>query len=359
VEKPGRRDPFDFVTFAMARAKQSSTRSQQTPELQAKNDFIRVIGSVQEQCSTLSAQFMKKVLVAGATGYLGRYAVQAFKNRGYWVRVLVRNPEKFNQQGPWFAPSIDNLADEVVFGDATKPETLAGVCDGIDVVFSSLGMIKPDFVHSCFDVDYQGNMNILGQALKANVRKFVYVSVFDAHRMMNIPSVQAHEKFVRELQAAKIESAIIRPNGFFSEIGQFVSRAIRGYMIWVGDGYQRQNPIHGADLAEVCVNAAEGTDREVEVGGPEVFTYHEMVDLACEIAGTKPLLLPLPFWLADGLVSVVGIFNPDVRDVALFATTLSKIDIVSPKYGTHRLRDFFMQCKSLVITPAIEDVDSL
>jgi uncharacterized protein YbjT (DUF2867 family) len=311
-----------------------------------KNRFITMTEN-HRHLSTLSALSMKKVLVAGATGYLGRYAVQEFKNRGYWVRALVRNPDKVKQPGPWFAPSIDNLADEIFIGDATKPETLTGVCDGLDFVFSSLGMIKPDFVHSNFDVDYQGNMNILTLALKANVRKFVYVSVFDAHRMMNIPNVQAHEKFVRELQAAKIESAIIRPNGFFSEIGQFVARAKRGYMIWVGDGYQRQNPIHGADLAKVCVDAMEGTEKEVEVGGPEVFTYHEMVDLAIEIAGTKPVLIPLPFWLVDGLAAVTGIFNPDVRDVALFATTLSKIDIVSPKYGTHRLRDFFEQCKTL------------
>lgn len=290
---------------------------------------------------------MKKVLVAGATGYLGRYAVQEFKNRGYWVRALVRNQDKFTKPGPFFSPQIDNLVDDVVFGDATKPETIAGLCDGIDVVFSSLGMIKPDFEHSNFDVDYQGNMNILAEALKAGVKKFVYVSVFDAHRMMNIPNVQAHEKFVRELQASKIESTIIRPNGFYSEIGQFVTRARRGYMIWVGDGYQRQNPIHGADLAQVCADAVDSTEREIEVGGPEVFTYHEMVDLACEIAGTKPALVPLPFWLADGLVGLVGIFNRDVADVALFATTLSKMDIVSPKYGTHRLRDFFNECSKL------------
>ncbi|NTW83021.1 MAG: SDR family oxidoreductase [Chlorobiaceae bacterium] len=290
---------------------------------------------------------MKKVLVAGATGYLGRYAVQEFKNRGYFVRALVRNPEKFKKPGPFFAPSIDTLVDEVVFGDATKPETLAMLCDGIDVVFSSLGMIKPDFKHSNFDVDYQGNMNILDLALKAGVKKFVYVSAFDAHRMMNIPNIQAHEKFVKELQAAKIESTIIRPNGFFSEIGQFVARARRGFMLWIGDGYCRQNPIHGADLAKVCADALDGTEREIEVGGPEVFTYREMVDLACEIAGTKPALVPLPFWLADGLVGIVGIFNRDVHDVALFATTLSKMDFVSPKYGTHRLRDFFNQCKTL------------
>ncbi len=235
----------------------------------------------------------------------------------------------------------------MVYGDATKPETLAGICDGVDVVFSSLGMIKPDFVHTVFDVDYQGNMNILAEALRSGVKKFVYVSVFDAHRMMNIPNVQAHEKFVRELQAAKIESTVIRPNGYYSEIGQFVARARRGFMFWIGDGFVRSNPIHGADLAEVCADAADSSEREIEVGGPEVFTYYEMVELACEIAGTRPLMLPLPFWLADGIVSAVGLFNREVHDVALFATTLSKIDIVSPKYGTRRLRDFFTQCAAL------------
>lgn len=290
---------------------------------------------------------MKKVLVAGATGYLGRYVVQEFKNRGYWVRALVRDADKASQPGPWFAPAIGDLADELFVADATKPETLQGVCDGVEAVFSSLGMIKPDFEHTNFDVDYQGNMNLLHQALQAKVKKFIYVSVFDAHRMMNIPNVQAHEKFVRELQAAGIESAVIRPNGFYSEIGQFVSRARKGFMFWVGEGWKRQNPIHGADLAAVCVDALDSKEREIEVGGPEVFTYREMVDLAIEIAGTQPMLLPLPFWLADGIVGTVGLFNRDIHDVALFATTLSKIDIVSPKYGTHRLRDFFMQCATL------------
>jgi uncharacterized protein YbjT (DUF2867 family) len=290
---------------------------------------------------------MKKVLVAGATGYLGRYAVQEFKNRGYWVRAVVRNAEKAKLAGPFFSPSIDTLADEIFVGDATKPETIAAVCNDIDIVFSSLGMIKPDFVHSNFDVDYQGNLNILNIALKAGVKKFIYVSVFEAHRMMNIPNVQAHEKFVKELQAAKIESAIIRPTGYFSEIGQFVARTRKGYMLWVGDGYQRSNPIHGADLAKVCVDAVDGKAREVEVGGPEVYTYREMVDLATEIAGTDPILLPLPNWLVEGAVAVTGLFNRDVHDVALFATNLSKMDIIAPLHGTHRLRDFFQQCKTL------------
>ncbi len=42
---------------------------------------------------------MQKVLVAGATGYLGRFVVHEFKRRGYWVRVLARNPKKIEQKG--------------------------------------------------------------------------------------------------------------------------------------------------------------------------------------------------------------------------------------------------------------------
>ena len=41
----------------------------------------------------------KKVLITGASGYLGRYAVKEFKDRGYYVRALVRNPEKIKTAG--------------------------------------------------------------------------------------------------------------------------------------------------------------------------------------------------------------------------------------------------------------------
>lgn len=49
---------------------------------------------------------MKKVLVAGASGYLGRYAVRRFKEEGYWVRALFRNPEKLGREGPFLEPAV-------------------------------------------------------------------------------------------------------------------------------------------------------------------------------------------------------------------------------------------------------------
>lgn len=74
---------------------------------------------------------MKRVLVAGATGYLGSFVAREFKARGHFVRVLARHPEKLGELG--------SSVDEVVQAEVTRPETLAEVCDGMEVVFSSVG----------------------------------------------------------------------------------------------------------------------------------------------------------------------------------------------------------------------------
>ncbi len=286
---------------------------------------------------------MKKILVAGSTGYLGRYVVQELKHRGYWIRALVRNTDRIKLPGAHLEPAIAPLVDEFFVGDATRPATIADVCNGVDVVFSSLGMTRPDFKHSAFDVDYHANLNLLRFAMKAGVKKFVYVSVFQAHKMMEIQNIQAHEKFVDELRASGIDYAVIRPTGYFSDMAQFLNMARNGVMLSLGDGDKRSNPIHGADLARVCVDAIEGTNNVVEVGGPETFTYREVADLAAEVVGKKPFMASLPIWVADGVAALTGFINHDIQDIALFASAVSKMDSVAPPHGSHTLRDYLVE----------------
>ena len=285
---------------------------------------------------------MKKVLVAGSTGYIGRYVVQELKHRGYWVRALVRNTGKIKQEGPHLEPAIAPLVDEIFVGEATRPDTITEACNGIDIVFSSLGMTRPDFVHSCFDVDYKANLTLLRIAMKSGVKKFVYVSVFNAHKMMDIQNIQAHEKFVDEQRVSGIDYAVVRPTGYYSDMAQFLNMARNGIMLTLGDGDKRSNPIHGADLAKVCVDAIEGDNKVIEVGGPETFSYREVADMAAEVVGKQPFVASLPVWLADGMAAVTGFINRDIQDIAMFASAVSKMDSVAPAHGTHKLRDFFV-----------------
>src|SRR5262249_49924387 len=142
---------------------------------------------------------MSKALVAGATGYLGRFVAKEFKERGSWVRVLARNPDKLKTPGRFLEPAVAGLVDDVFVGEVTQPETLRGLCDGIEVVFSSIGITRQTDRVSYMEVDYQGNRNLLDLALAASVRKFVFVHAFNARLLQHLEGVRAKQRFVEEL----------------------------------------------------------------------------------------------------------------------------------------------------------------
>src|SRR5918998_418594 len=133
---------------------------------------------------------MKRVLVAGATGQLGRHVCGELKRRGYAVRALVRDGKKVGV--------IRGVADETHAGDLTLPETLKGACAGVDAVVSaaaaplSLDFKERGATHR--GVDYLGNKNLLAEAVAAGVGKFVYVSVYGAARLRGLDYVDAHEE---------------------------------------------------------------------------------------------------------------------------------------------------------------------
>jgi uncharacterized protein YbjT (DUF2867 family) len=128
------------------------------------------------------------------------------------------------------------------------------LCKDIDIVFSALGITKQKDGLTYMEVDYQGNKNILNEALESRVSKFMYVSVLNADKLKHLEIIKAKEKFAEELKLSNIEHIIIRPNGFFSDITEVFKMAQKGRVYLFGDGEYRGNPIHGADLAEACVN---------------------------------------------------------------------------------------------------------
>ena len=163
---------------------------------------------------------MQRVLVAGATGYLGGFVAREFKARGYFVRALARSPRKLDH--------LWDLADDIIEGEVTRPETLEHVCDGIDAVFSSIGITRQKDGLTFRDVDYQGNKNLLEVALRAGARKFVYVSAFNGPNLRHLDIGAAHEDFVDELKASGICYAVLRPTGYFSDMGEILEMARRG-----------------------------------------------------------------------------------------------------------------------------------
>ena len=283
----------------------------------------------------------KKVLVAGATGYLGRFVIQEFKNRGYWVRVLARNSGKLESPGPFLEPAVKHLVDDVFQGEVTKPETLQGVCDGIDLVFSSIGITRQRDGVSFMDVDYQGNKNLIEKAHQAGIQTFVFVSVFKANQIAEL--AKARELIVNELNKSSLASAIIRPTGYFSDMSEYLKMAQSGRVYMLGNGQARINPIHGSDLAQACVEAAEESRSrlEVDIGGPETFSHDEIAKLAFRILNKQPKIVHIPLWIMKVILGTVRPFNKHTYEMLRFFSIVMTNDFIAPHAGTHVLSDYF------------------
>lgn len=284
---------------------------------------------------------MKTVLIAGATGYLGRYTAQAFKNADYRVRVLARNEKKLSQNGVGLSPAIINDVDEIHIGDVTKPETLQGICDGVDIVFSSISLMAQKSHLTWHDVDYIGNVHLLNEALKANVQKFIFVSVFNADNLMHVPIVKAHEDFAVELAKSGMTYTVIRPTGYFSDLGTFLDMAKSGHVYLLGNGKLRINPIHGADLAQVALQAVEQTVTDINIGGPDIFSWDEIASLATMTAQQSHKVIHIPIQLAKFGIILLRPFRRKTSQLLDFFISSSALEGVAPQTGTYHLKQHY------------------
>lgn len=276
------------------------------------------------------------VLVAGATGYLGRHIVKQYMSMGWNVRALVRNAEAARKSG------LD--ATELFEGEATNPLTLCGAMDDVDLVVSTLGITRQRDGLSYWDVDYQANANLLVDALAAGVGRFAYVHVLNAHKMQTIPLVAAKQAFVDRLQASSIKSTVIAPSGFFSDMGDFLNMAESGRVFLFGSGDLKLNPIDGADLAEVIAGAIGDERGYVPVGGPDILSQNELAEEAFKALGKPAKITRLPDILRRGALKLLPCVTPAVvHGPALFFLSALGMNMVGQSRGTKRIADHFAE----------------
>lgn len=283
---------------------------------------------------------MKRILLAGATGYLGSYVAKELQKRDYFVRVIVRNLEKLKPE--------EIGASQIVEAEITQPESIKDCCEGVDVVISTVGITKQKDGLTYMDVDYQANMNLLQQAKQSRVKKFIYISVLNGENLKHLKICNAKEMFVKQLTNSGLDYCIVRPNGFFSDMSEVYQMAQKGRIYLFGNGELRGNPIHGEDLAVVCVDAIETSDKEIKVGGPDILTQNEMARIAFAVLGKEPKITHLPDWVRIAILKMVKFLTGSkVYGPIEFFLTVMAIDMLAPEYGKHTLEEYFTKLRGV------------
>ena len=152
-----------------------------------------------------------KVVLAGAFGNLGAEILKCMCAQGHEVVAAdVRETP------------VDGCAGKYTFVkiDATNPETMKGICDGAEVVITTVGLTGASTRVTSYDIDYKGNMNLYAEAKAAGVKKFNYVSVIscDEPGAEKVPMLHAKFLVEEEIKKQDMDYVIYRPTGYFYDI---------------------------------------------------------------------------------------------------------------------------------------------
>lgn len=275
-----------------------------------------------------------KVLVAGSTGYLGSYIVKKLQRDNHQFKAVARNVEKLSQLGIH--------ESNIIKAEVTNKESLQDIFENIDAVISTVGITRQKDNLTYMDVDYGANKNLLDTAIKNGVKKFIYVSVLNGSQLRHTQICAAKEKFVDELKSSGIDYCVIRPSGFFSDMIEFFNMAKKGRIYLFGDGQFRSNPIHGEDLAEICINALDKNYNEIAVGGPEILTQEEIAKIAFDTLRKKSKITYLPDWLRRAGLKI-GKFLLPIHQYGPFEFFMNvmAMDLVGETYGKINLYNYY------------------
>lgn len=237
-----------------------------------------------------------KVVLAGAYGNLGADIFKVLLKEGHEVVAADMKERDIGVQG-------GNYTFKQI--DATNPETMKGMCDGADVVITTVGLTGTSATVTNYDIDLNGNLNILREAQAAGVKNFTYISVIKADKAPKVPMLHAKYLFEEELKKSGMNWVIHRPTGYFYDIVKVFKPMIeKGEVTLLGKDPVHANVISTEDFAEFIVKSMMEENKMYNVGGKETYSYEEIANLCFKAAGKEPVIKRAPAFLFDVLAFV-------------------------------------------------------
>ena len=204
-----------------------------------------------------------KIVLAGAFGKLGSDILRVLCATDHEIvaaDAVMRIPE-----------DVDQNRFKTVQIDVTNPASMKGLCDGADVVITTVGLTGASTKVNNYDIDYKGNLNLLNEAKAAGVKNFAYISVINADKGDGIPMVNSKYLLEQELKKSGLTYVIYRPTGYFYDIAHVFWPMIKTKSVQLLKVPQepRANVIDTKDFAGFSLKTMCDENKTYNVGGTE------------------------------------------------------------------------------------------
>lgn len=239
------------------------------------------------------------ILVAGGTGFLGRAIVAALRFDGHQVRVLSRG----GRPNPW----VDDSGVSVVEGDVREASTLGEAVVGCDTVviavqFPGHPVEVPKKGLTYDEFDRKGTESLVAAAKKAGVTRLVYLSGVNVGQGRTEEWFVAKDRAEAAVTGSGIAYTIVRPSWVYGPrdktLNKFATFArLLPFVPLPGPGTAKVQPVHVDDVALVvaeCLKSPRTENEVVEIGGPQLLSFRQIVRIMLQVMGKRRLVLPVP-----------------------------------------------------------------
>ncbi|HEY7590291.1 MAG TPA: NAD(P)H-binding protein [Candidatus Limnocylindrales bacterium] len=249
--------------------------------------------------------------VTGAFGFTGRAIAEALLARGDRVVTLThRRPAPDDPLAPHLA---------VAPLDFGRPADLGAALDRVDTLYNTYWIRFPRGRRT-FERAVADSAVLFAAAREAGVRRIVHISVVGADPRGATPYVRAKGTLEGMLRSSRVEWAIVRPTltyGLGDILVNNIAWSLRHLPVFAMPGRGRYpiQPVHVADVARICLDAADGRPGGIaDAAGPETLEYRELVGIIRRAVAGRALVLPMPHAGVRFGAKVLGLM---VRDVVL------------------------------------------
>jgi nucleoside-diphosphate-sugar epimerase len=265
-------------------------------------------------------------LVTGATGLLGSHIVEQLRLRDRPVRALVRPHTDLS----WLVTQGIDIVD----GDLTDRASLQRACQGVQCIYHAAARVGDWGPWEEFQrVSIEGSRNLFDAAEQCGVPRFIHISSISVYGHRNEPGliidetaplgVKVHrwsyytrakvaaeqDLWKRHAAGSKVKFTVIRPSWLYgprdrATIARLTAMVRDGKAKLLGDGNNRLNVVHAANVAEACILAADNPQavgQAYNCSNDGELTQRQYFNMIATAISAKPVTRCVPFKVAYGV----------------------------------------------------------